>query len=94
MFGTSAVFPLPCGLRGFFEAKKGCLARVWYRISIDNKKTNRYTEGALGKLWNKLEKKNQFMEQKNPTIYALREKAESNSLLRDEGRLLRYGSSP
>jgi hypothetical protein len=70
------------------------LARVWYRISIDNKKTNRYTESALGKLWNKLEKTNQFMKQKNPTIYALREKAGNNSSLRDKGRLLRYGLSP
>ncbi len=31
------------------------------------------------------------MKQKNPTIYALREKAGNNSSLRDKGRLLRYG---
>jgi len=41
-----------------------------------------------------LEKKNRFMKQKNPTIYALREKAGKNSALRDKGRLLRYGASP
>ena len=52
--------------------------RVWYRKSIDKEKSTGYTETALGKLRNKLEKKNRFMKQKNPTIYALREKAGNN----------------
>ena len=94
MFGTSAVFPLPCELRGFFRPKKGHLNRVWYKKSIDKAKSTDYTGTALGKLWNKLEKTNQFMKQKNSAIYALREKAGNNSALRDKGRLLRYGSSP
>ena len=68
--------------------------RAWYRKSIDKEKSTGYTETALGNLWNKLEKKNRFMKQKNPTIYVLREKAGNNSSLRDKGRLLRYGSSP
>jgi len=79
VFGTSAVFLLPCGFRGFFRPKKGRLNRVWYRKSIDKEKSTGYTETALGKLWNKLEKTNQFMKQKNPTIYALREKAGNNT---------------
>ena len=66
----------------------GCLEQFCNRKSIDNKKTNRYTKCALGKLWNKLEKKSQFIKQKNPAIYALREKVGNNSALRDEGRLL------
>lgn len=56
--------------------------------------TNHYTETALGKLRNKLEKKKQFVKQKNTTIYAPREKAGNNSALQDKGRLLRYGASP
>ena len=94
MFGTSAVFPLPCGFRGFFRPKKGHLNRVWYRKSIDKEKSTGYTGTALGKLQNKLEKKNRFMKQKNPTIYVLREKAGNNSALRDKGRLLRYRAFP
>ena len=88
------VFLLPCGFRGFLGAEKGRLNRVWYRKSIDKEKSTGYTETALGKLRNKLEKKNRFMKQKNPTIYALREKAGNNSALRDKERLLRYGASP
>ena len=94
MFGTSAVFPLPCGLRGFFRPKNGCLNQVWYRNSIDKEKSTDYTETALGKLRNKLEKKKQFVKQKNTTIYAPREKAGNNSSLRNQERLLRYGASP
>ena len=63
MFGTSAVFLLPCGFRGFFRPKKGRLNRVWYRKSIDKEKSTGYTGTALGKLRNKLEKKNRFMKQ-------------------------------
>lgn len=42
------VFLESCGFRAFFKVKKGGLARVWYRILIDNKKTSGYTEGAVG----------------------------------------------
>ena len=52
--------------------------RVWYRKSIDKEKSTDYTETALGKLRNKLEKKKQFVKQKNTTIYAPREKAGNN----------------
>ena len=40
------------------------MARGWYRNSIDKEKSTDYTETALGKLRNKLEKKKQFVKQK------------------------------
>lgn len=79
---------------GLFEPQKGRLKHFCNRKSIDRKMTNHYTETALGKLRNKLEKKKQFVKQKNTTIYAPREKAGNNSALQDKGRLLRYGASP